>query len=678
VTRQRLPMFSVLASLAVLAGAVNVAAVSAQSPSRYLHHWPLVGAGVAATAQRVYVGDPMGNVIHVFAPDGTLLTDWTVEGDAILDVALNEAESVGILSSDGSGGCYRAYVPLGTAFVGQCYDGRALAYDELGRFVICVTSQNRIRIGYEYSWGVPGTGPGEFNGPSGVAADRFGHIYVADTGNHRVQKFLADGTYISTIGARGTEAGMFEGPTGISCDSAGNLYVCDSGNDRIQFFNANGVFLGEFGQDERDGHRLVGPRYVTVTPQGHVLVLDVSTLVEYGPPGRDLEIPSVQVHYPNGGEILVTGSHYKLAWTATDLFGVANVDVAISRDNGATFETIAANAPNTGSLVWLVTGPGANTSATPIFAGRCRVTARDSSDNTASDESDAAFAIYDLVPKHKLEMTSIGKGEVSRSPNLPLYDHGSIVTITATPANGWAFVGWSGDTTASANPLGVVLDRNMAVTAAFRDAVAPAVSVIFPNASDILVPGSNYKLAWSASDQEGVTDVDLSVSRDSGATWQQVATGVPNTGSHIWLASRPGGNTGQVPVFSCLLRVAAHDSAGNTGRDDSDVPFAIYDLYPLAVGAPAARFTLGPIEPNPTAGASAITYQLPEAAAIRVTIHDLLGREVAVMADGWTEAGTYRAQWNGCGGSDRARAGVYFVRYRTPRGVIAQRIVVAR
>jgi len=53
------------------------------------------------------------------------------------------------------------------------------------------------------------------------------------------------------------------------------------------------------------------------------------------------------------------------------------------------------------------------------------------------------------------------------------------VTLTATPASGWAFAGWSGDITSSDNPLTITMDANISVTATFtQDQYTLDVSVV--------------------------------------------------------------------------------------------------------------------------------------------------------------------------------------------------------
>jgi pectate lyase len=60
-----------------------------------------------------------------------------------------------------------------------------------------------------------------------------------------------------------------------------------------------------------------------------------------------------------------------------------------------------------------------------------------------------------------------GSGTVTRSPNAAAYAAGTVVTLTATPANGFQFAGWSGDLTGSSNPATITMSANRTVTATF-------------------------------------------------------------------------------------------------------------------------------------------------------------------------------------------------------------------
>ena len=71
------------------------------------------------------------------------------------------------------------------------------------------------------------------------------------------------------------------------------------------------------------------------------------------------------------------------------------------------------------------------------------------------------------VSQYSLNVAVVGSGTVSASPDLPSYSHGTTVTLTANPAAGYHFVGWSGDTSGSSNPVTLTMDGNKSVTATF-------------------------------------------------------------------------------------------------------------------------------------------------------------------------------------------------------------------
>lgn len=84
-------------------------------------------------------------------------------------------------------------------------------------------------------------------------------MYVADTGNHRVQAFTPIGGYLTRWGTHGTGDGQFRYPEGIGVGWDGNVYVTDGGaaearyadDGGLQSFTSAGGFISRFG--------LVGP-----------------------------------------------------------------------------------------------------------------------------------------------------------------------------------------------------------------------------------------------------------------------------------------------------------------------------------------------------------------------------------------------------------------------------------
>jgi hypothetical protein len=66
-----------------------------------------------------------------------------------------------------------------------------------------------------------------------------------------------------------------------------------------------------------------------------------------------------------------------------------------------------------------------------------------------------------------LSIEIVGQGTVVRDPSKPAYYYGDSVTLTANPAPGWRFVGWSGDLTGSQNPRTLAISDDLEITATF-------------------------------------------------------------------------------------------------------------------------------------------------------------------------------------------------------------------
>ena len=100
---------------------------------------------------------------------------------------------------------------------------------------------------YESStaWGSYGSDDSQFSYPSGVAVDD-GYVYVADTGNYRIQKFDSSGTFVTAWGSYGLRKGQFSYPSGVAVYD-GYVYVADSYNCNIQKFDSSGTFVTAWG-----------------------------------------------------------------------------------------------------------------------------------------------------------------------------------------------------------------------------------------------------------------------------------------------------------------------------------------------------------------------------------------------------------------------------------------------
>ncbi|NDF27601.1 MAG: hypothetical protein EB153_08655, partial [Nitrosopumilaceae archaeon] len=163
---------------------------------------------------------------------------------------------------------------------GQFRTPIGVVINSTGFVYVADTGNDRVQIftsgggAYSSQFGTQGTGNGQFDGPTGIAVNSTGYVYVADTGNDRVEIFARSGGYLGKFGTQGTGNGQFQTPTGIAVNSTGYVYVADTGNDRVVILNKSGTFI----------------RGIAVNSTGYVYVADT---------GND----RVQIFAPSGGYV---------------------------------------------------------------------------------------------------------------------------------------------------------------------------------------------------------------------------------------------------------------------------------------------------------------------------------------------------------------------------------------
>lgn len=169
---------------------------------------------------------------------------------------------------------------------GQFQSPRAVAVAPDGSLYVADSGNNRIQhlnpsgevlqVWGQYGDATQGDAPGgTFNEPWGVAVAPDGTVYVADTWNYRIQKFTADGQFLSmwqTFGPDKTDG--FYGPRGIAVDAHGRVLVVDTGDKRVVVFDADGSYLTQFGGAGLEPGQFDEPVGIALDGDGNVYVTD--------------------------------------------------------------------------------------------------------------------------------------------------------------------------------------------------------------------------------------------------------------------------------------------------------------------------------------------------------------------------------------------------------------------
>jgi iron(III) transport system ATP-binding protein len=190
-------------------------------------------------AGEVAVLDTAGRVI-IYDRAGTLLRQWKM-----LDVQFGKPEGIVWLKDDRIVVCDTHY-------------HRVMWFDQSGRVLKTV--------------GQRGFGRAEFVFPVGIAVDPKENLYVCEYGGHdRIQVFSRDGEWIREFGSAGTGPGQFQRPSGLTWHD-GKVFIADAVNNRVLIFRDTGEYLGLLGGDAPPAFDL--PYDITYAADGCLYVIE--------------------------------------------------------------------------------------------------------------------------------------------------------------------------------------------------------------------------------------------------------------------------------------------------------------------------------------------------------------------------------------------------------------------
>ncbi|MEW6033336.1 MAG: RHS repeat-associated core domain-containing protein [Chloroflexota bacterium] len=179
------------------------------------------------------------------------------------------------------------YDALGRAVSTEKADGTISGTDYMGPWEQAATDEKGARKSYSYDafgqlaqvkeYDLPPTylsqfgGPAELSGPQGISAVRGGLTFVADTGNHRVQKY-SGGVLKGSVGSYGSGDEQFKSPYDVEVTGDGRyFYVADTTNNRVAQWSNEVYELLQFGSYGEASRQFNTPRGVALNSAGNVV-----------------------------------------------------------------------------------------------------------------------------------------------------------------------------------------------------------------------------------------------------------------------------------------------------------------------------------------------------------------------------------------------------------------------
>ncbi len=250
----------------------------------------------------VYVADQLSYVVQKFSAAGAFETEWGSYGGGhgqfgpigglavdsagdiyVVDSSHNRIQKFGpngeFITTWGKRGSELGEFAFGSSQNPSQPPGGGIAVS--GAHVYVADSGNNrverfnLEGGEATAWGNHGSAPGQFSYPRGLAANE-SEVIVSDDDNHRLEKFSPEGAFEAEAGSAGDGPGQFSFPYGVALDAAGNVYVADDSNDRVDKLTPQLAFASAWGGAGSKPGQLDFPRALASDPAGDTYVADTA------------------------------------------------------------------------------------------------------------------------------------------------------------------------------------------------------------------------------------------------------------------------------------------------------------------------------------------------------------------------------------------------------------------
>jgi hypothetical protein len=398
-------------------------------------------SGVAVdSSNTIFVADQLNNLIRQITPQGPNWVVTTIAGQLIAG------------SSNGVGASALFDVPVdialgtnGNLFVADLFNNSIRELTPSGsNWVVSTIGGGDGTRGF-----VNGVGTNaQFLFPSGVVSDVWGDIYVADTGNNDIRQGLSSSNILPL-------GNLTVNITPSAAVTAGAQWQLNGGAWQASGDTLTGISPGDYTLGFSNVTGFTTPAWQPITITAHQTTTTSGNYPAAIPNAGSVEA----LIFPD--DVIDAGAEWQVDDGPLQTNGAVVADLSLGTHT-VTF-TVVSN--------WI----------TPLSQ-----TITVSYEETSLAVGDYSFS---TGPNYTVTVNAATGGSASGGG---VFANGSTVLVTATPTNGFEFIGWAGDAAGTNNPLPVIVNTNLAVTAYFAP-IGSMTVIVLTNGDGTITPDLNGK-----------------------------------------------------------------------------------------------------------------------------------------------------------------------------------------